>query len=107
MTRERLVFDVCAAPFGTNYFFSCRFGEVPVVVQAWEILALLFALGLGGIVSFFACIKVFGLLAPFIWPFGCLGFILLAVYTMRNSIAMGLQDLDATLLKIPSVQFRV
>ena len=21
MTRERLVFDICAAPFGTNYFY--------------------------------------------------------------------------------------
>jgi hypothetical protein len=25
MTRERLVFDICSAPFGTAHFFSCRF----------------------------------------------------------------------------------
>ena len=31
MRRERLVFDVCAAPFGTSWFFSCRFAEIPVV----------------------------------------------------------------------------
>ena len=29
MTRDDLVFDVCAAPFGVNYFFSCRFASVP------------------------------------------------------------------------------
>jgi hypothetical protein len=29
MKRERLVFDICAAPFGTSYFFSMRFAELP------------------------------------------------------------------------------
>src|SRR5882724_1705190 len=33
MVRERLVFDVCASPFGTNYFYSCRFAEIPAVVK--------------------------------------------------------------------------
>src|SRR5258706_14918319 len=28
MARERLVFDICAAPFGTSFFFSCRFAEI-------------------------------------------------------------------------------
>src|ERR1041385_374057 len=35
MVRERLVFDVCAAPFGKSFFFSCRFAEIPAVVQLW------------------------------------------------------------------------
>ena len=42
MVRERLVFDVCAAPFGTSFFFSCRFAEIPAVVQLWQLLALIF-----------------------------------------------------------------
>src|SRR5580692_8952823 len=33
MVRERLVFDVCAAPFGKTFFFSCRFAELPAVVR--------------------------------------------------------------------------
>src|SRR5438874_495355 len=37
MIRERLVFDVCAAPFGTEFFFSCRFAEIPATVQWWEV----------------------------------------------------------------------
>src|ERR1700694_3829827 len=40
MARERLVFDVCAAPFATSYFFSCRFAEIPAVVQLWQLLVL-------------------------------------------------------------------
>jgi hypothetical protein len=41
MTRERLVFDICAAPFGTAYFFSCRFAEIPAVIQLWQLLVVL------------------------------------------------------------------
>lgn len=33
LTRERLVFDICAAPFGTSFFFSCRFAELPLVID--------------------------------------------------------------------------
>ena len=44
LRRERLVFDVCAAPFGTAYFFSSWFAEIASVVKLWE--ALSFFLGL-------------------------------------------------------------
>lgn len=40
MTRERLVFDICAAPFGTSYFFSCRFAEIPAVIKLWPFVVL-------------------------------------------------------------------
>src|SRR5690242_20150917 len=43
MTRERLIFDVCAAPFGTGYFFSCRFAEIPAVIQPWQLIVLFLA----------------------------------------------------------------
>src|SRR5688572_4730610 len=35
MIRERFVFDVCAAPFGTGFFFSCRTAENPEV-SGWR-----------------------------------------------------------------------
>ena len=41
MTREHLVFDICAAPFGVNYFFSCRLAELPAKVNILG-LAILF-----------------------------------------------------------------
>src|ERR1041385_5842009 len=31
--RERLLFDICAAPFGTGFFFSCRTVRLPVIVR--------------------------------------------------------------------------
>src|SRR5580658_8927224 len=40
MTRERLVFDICAAPFGTAFFFSCRFVEIPAAIQFWQLLVV-------------------------------------------------------------------
>src|SRR3954466_233614 len=36
MQRETLVFDICGAPFGTSFFFSCRFAEIPVEVTIWQ-----------------------------------------------------------------------
>src|ERR1017187_1933844 len=72
MTRERLVFDICGAPFGTNYFYSCRFGELPAVVQLWELVVLAAGLGFCAVISFLVFVKIFGLLAPFVWPWPAL-----------------------------------
>ena len=41
LTRERLVFDICAAPFGTSFFFSCRFARIPAIINPLAILILL------------------------------------------------------------------
>ena len=103
MARERLVFDICAAPFGTSYFFSCRFAEIPAVVELWQLLVLLAAFSICVPISLVICFKIFGVLAPIVWPIGLVGLIVLAVYVMRNSVAMGLKDLDATLLQLPVV----
>ena len=74
MRRERLVFDVCAAPFGTTWFFSCRFAEIPVAIHLWEILVLL--LVLAGIVLFYA--SLFGLmLGSFLFGASLLALLLL------------------------------
>src|SRR5664280_1565788 len=58
MTRERLVFDICAAPFGTNYFYSCRFADLPVKVSLLAIAILLFA----AIFLFGWAVRSFGLI---------------------------------------------
>jgi len=103
MTRERLVFDICAAPFGTAYFFSCRFAQIPAVVKLWEFLALvtgLCAIGFWGLVIFG---KVFGLLGIILFPVLLVVLIITAIYVMRNAVAMGLKDLDATLIKTPII----
>ena len=103
MARERLVFDICAAPFGKAYFFSCRFAEIPAVIHLWQLLVLSLALGICALLSFIACAKVFGDLTIFVWPVGWIIVIVLLVYVLCNAVAMRLQDLDATLIKSPVV----
>jgi hypothetical protein len=90
MLRERLAFDLCAAPFGSTYFFSCRTVEIPAVVRLWHLLAIF---------SFFCLI--FALLAR---PLGML-YAGIAVVTlvfalaqvMRNTWDLGLEQMDRLL----------
>lgn len=96
MKRERLTFDICAAPVGVNYFFSYRFYIELAVVKAWEVLVLIIAVWLLGYLS----MRYIG---PVLGPFLLLvagGFL---VWLMRNAIGMGLRDLDTSLLKIPAI----
>jgi len=96
MTRERLVFDICAAPFGTAFFFSCRFAEIPAVIQFWQLLIVLVgAMMIAGLIFKFAGIILgIGILI--------VGFIA-AIYLLRNAVSLGLKDLDAALIKSPVV----
>jgi hypothetical protein len=89
MTRERLVFDVCAAPFGTNYFYSCRFAELPVKVSIFGILLVMLLL-IG-----------FVFLAMMCWPLFLL--VPVGVLALRNSGSMGLGGLDAFVAGLPLI----
>jgi len=103
MTRERLVFDICAAPFGKAYFFSCRFAEIPAKVNLWEFLALvigLCAIAFGGWIIF---AKILGLVGLILFPFLFLAALVAAIFIMWNAVAMGLNDLDASLVKSPVI----
>lgn len=103
MVRERLVFDICAAPFGTNFFYSCRFAEIPAVVKLWEILVLGIALFFGTIISFYVFVRLFGILAAFIWTSTAIGVLIAVIYILRNAVSMGLKDLDASLIQTPVI----
>ena len=103
MTRERLVFDICAAPFGTDYFFSCRLAELPAVVKLWQLIALGAGLFFCAWASFRVCVALFGLQAAFVWPIASIAAIAASIYVMRNCVAMGLTDLDTTLIKTPII----
>jgi hypothetical protein len=96
MFRERLAIYTCAAPFGTDYFFSCRTVHVPALVRLWHILAALAFFGITG-----RC---------FLQPLGFM-FTIIALVTLvfalaavlRNAASSALSDLDVLLLKIPVV----
>lgn len=94
MIRERLVFDVCAAPFGRAYFFSLRFAEIPADVKPWQIVICLFGfLIIAGLMAKVLGF-VLGALALFVLSAGL-------IWTLRNAISIGLEDLDAALVKSP------
>jgi hypothetical protein len=63
LARERIVVDLCAAPFGTGFFISWRLGEIPLKIHwisiglilfmmfiVWITLIVLFDFGLGTMV---------------------------------------------------------
>jgi hypothetical protein len=96
MSRERLVFDICAAPFGTSYFFSMRFADLPALIRPWEILVFL-------LILFFSLLILWHVFGAF---FGTILFIVaigFGVWFLRNTINLGLKDLDATLIKTPVI----
>ena len=47
--RERMAVDLCSAPFGTSWYFSCRVCELPRHMRWWEVWATLL-----GLCGFFA-----------------------------------------------------
>jgi hypothetical protein len=60
LSRERFAFDICAAPFGTGYFFSMRFVEKPRGGLVQLLLALtLLAVATGGVIKLSESIKDF------------------------------------------------
>jgi len=94
MMRERLTFDICAAPFGTGYFFSLRCAEPPAMIRLWHLLTV----GLGSLIFTYVFWKLLG------FVLGSVALVLaiaLAVYVFRNAVALGLHDLDAWLVKDP------
>lgn len=100
LLRERLVFDVCAAPFGSGFFFSCRTAVVPPVIQAWELLILFFLIFVGLPLLLALAVKMFGFLLA---PFALVGGLIFGLYALRNLVAWGLYDLDRTLTRTPVV----
>jgi hypothetical protein len=96
LKRERLVFDICAAPFGTSYFFSFRSVELPLGIKAVEMLV--FIVGLVLVSSLL--LKIFGLILGTVAMLALLGG---SIWVMRNSVQLGLKDLDVSVQKTPVI----
>ncbi len=92
--RERLVFDVCAAPFGTGYFFSCRTVRLPVVVHAWQIFLVLLVLGV-------LCGCFFRLLGLGLGTVASVTFFLALILTFRNAATLNAKSPEAVISRIP------
>ena len=96
LLRERLAFDLCAAPFGTTYFFSCRTVHSPPVVKLWHLLVIaILLLGVYMLLNYllgfeYACIAMVAL-------------VIAIAQVFQNAISLGLADLDNALMKIPAI----
>src|ERR1700730_17872435 len=96
LRRENLFFDICAAPFGTGWFFSCRKVFLPFSLRVWEILVM----GMFLLVIVETYMMIFGVLV------GAIIFSLSIVALMillSNTLALGLLDLDAVILRLPVI----
>lgn len=94
MTRERLVFDICAAPFGKAFFFSCRFAQIPAVIRLWQLLVVM----VGAFMVTALTLRYAGLILGVLLLLAGAVFL---IYLLRNAVALGLKDLDASLIKSP------
>lgn len=94
MLRERLAFDLCAAPFGNSYFFSCRTVHSPPALRLWHIAAA---------VLFFwiVYVQMLRLLGFFFADIAIVALLIAIAEVFRNAVGMGLNDLDNALMKIP------
>jgi hypothetical protein len=92
--RERLAFDTCAAPFGTEFFFSYRSVYSPPRVQLWHLLVVLVTFYL----IFVALIRPLGF---FFASLAVLSLVFATIQVFQNAVAASLGDLDSLLLKIP------
>lgn len=94
LRREYHVFDICSAPYGTSWFFSCRFGEYPMSLRYWEAAVILAAA--------FSLLAVHS--AIFGWIWGSVVFALNAgsfLFLLNSLVATGLYRLDAVIMRIP------
>ncbi len=116
LARERFAFEVCAAPFGTSYFFSVRFVEIPR--GGWvKLLAILTAtalvLGVIGMLISYAFFKAGGSFWLIAGLVAVLGIVASAVVQSRKRNAAAaaaapesaepVRDFDTFLLGLPVI----
>lgn len=96
LRRERLTFDICSAPFGTSWFFSYRFSEIPAPLFPIELILLLVVIG----ALVFHYIFLFGFISGGV----LIGLTIISLLLiLRNTLTLGLEDFDAWLLTVPIV----
>jgi hypothetical protein len=107
LKRERVVFDICAAPFGTGGFVSWRMGERELRLNFLGLFIFFAALiALANSIQDYRVIlfrlrfdlnntlTIFGIGA---------GVIIVVLWLMRSAVSLGLANLDALLLHTPII----
>lgn len=94
VVRQRQVFDLCAATFGRDYFFTLREAEIPAPLTLSTLLILLLTLAL----SLRVGVSLGGWIAG---PIGLATLLLFGGLVLLNVLRMGLTRLDGLLLRTP------
>jgi hypothetical protein len=94
--RERMFFDLCAASYGPDSFFSCHSGEIPSVVTVRDLASLV------AILFFIAWLltHAFGLFPGALATLVLIG---LAIFFLMNVLKLGMGSVDRALLKMPAI----
>lgn len=92
LTRERLVFDICGAPFGTGFFVSSRLGVKPLTLS---LVAIVLALAVIPAIGF--CVLRPGWLTGLALAAMIVGFFVVVISAGH--------DLDSLLMRIPLVGY--
>jgi hypothetical protein len=107
LLRERIVIDVCAAPFGTGFFVSWRLGHIWLRLNFLGALMLIAGViaALGTAYDNYRFEILYLTYRYHSWiPWGIIGtavFLLVMLNVMRGAVAAGLSDLDALFLHTP------
>ncbi len=96
VVRQRQVFDICAASFGKDYFFSLREAEIQPQLSVATFLIFLLTLAM----LFSWCLGWFGLFTGGIM-FASL--LVVGLFLMGNALRMGLTRLDGVLMRLPVI----
>jgi hypothetical protein len=94
--RQRQVFDICAATFGRDYFFTLREAEIQPQLTLATVLILLLALSM----TFFLFVNNFGFISGTI-NFATL--LIVAIFLMFSALRLGLTRLDGALMRLPVI----
>lgn len=88
LRRERVLFDICAAPFGTSFFFSYRVCEVPNHIGFLELLAVFY----GGLMLLSLLFQAFGFFGGLVAAVVLLGVLVLLIWKSPRVQAGSLDD---------------
>lgn len=96
VVRQRQVFDICAATFGKDYFFTLREAEIKPPLSFATFLIFLLALSM----IFTWSVTSIGAYAGFINFFALLA---IGFFLMFNALRMGMTRLDGLLMRLPVI----
>lgn len=94
--RQRQVFDLCAAKFGNDYFFTLREAEIKAQLTVATLIILFTAIPL--LLHLF--LTTFGFLSGLV-AFGV--FLVFVILLLMNVLRMGLTRLDGLLMRTPVI----